>query len=101
MAKGNLSGQDGWLATVAKQRPLEAEEVLMLAVLEQAVSDLTDSSAEVREDARRYIYESGDDGMFGFHSVCSYFKLSPSAVRQALRSRTRERGRDSLYSHAA
>lgn len=102
MTRGSMTpSEGGMLATVARQRPLEAEESLMLAVLEQAVSDLSDSSAEVRADADQYIYKSGDEGMFSFHSVCAYFKLSPTAVRQALRVRRREKPRDSMLRNAA
>ncbi|HYD48151.1 MAG TPA: hypothetical protein VEB21_07385 [Terriglobales bacterium] len=102
MARGPVVQQGGeLLATVAKQRPLEAEEVLMLAVLEQAVADLGDSSPEVRADADAYIFASRDDGTFSFGNVCAYFKLSPTAVREALRARRQTRVKDSLLSRAA
>lgn len=101
MARGSVNQRSGELfATVARQRPLEAEEVLMLAVLEQAVADLGDSSQEVRADADAYIFANRDDGTFSFDNVCAYFKLSPTAVREALRSRRRERG-DSILRNAA
>jgi hypothetical protein len=79
----------GFLATVVKPRVLEAEELLMLAVLEQAVADLDDSAPEVRADADAYIFrDKADQGVFSFDTVCAYFKLSPQAVREALRLRT-------------
>lgn len=89
MARGRrLNTDSGFLATVVKPRALEAEELLMLAVLEQAVADLDDSAAEVRADADAYIFTNkSDHGVFSFDMVCAYFKLSPQAVRQALRSR--------------
>lgn len=90
MARGRTyHGDGGLLATVVKPRALEAEELLMLAVLEQAVADLDDSAAEVRADADAYIFRSkSEQGMFCFDTVCAYFKLSPQAVRQALRCRS-------------
>lgn len=89
MARVRMSHTDGgFLATVVKPRALEAEELLMLAVLEQAVADLHDSAPEVRADADAYIFAAkSDHGVFSFDAVCAYFKLSPEAVRQALRSR--------------
>lgn len=89
MARVRMSqGEGGLLATLVKPRALEAEELLMLAVLEQAVADLNDSAPEVRKDADEYIFaDKADPGVFSFEAVCAYFKLSPQAVRQALRSR--------------
>ena len=93
MARGRRINTDsGFLATVVKPRALEAEELLMLAVLEQAVADLDDSAPEVRADADAYIFRNGTDlNVFSFDAVCAYFKLSPQAVRQALRGRTPRR----------
>jgi hypothetical protein len=71
-----------------RSRPLESEEMLLLAVLEQAIADLDDTCPAVRADALAYMFSYGDDyGVFSFDSVCTYFKLSPGAVRQALRVR--------------
>lgn len=93
MARGRRINTDSaFLATVVKPRALEAEELLMLAVLEQAVADLDDSASEVRADADAYIFRNGaDHGIFSFDAVCGYFKLSPQAVRQALRARSPKR----------
>jgi hypothetical protein len=89
MARGRIfNTEGGFLATLVKPRALEAEELLMLAVLEQAVADLNDSAPEVRADADAYIFADRlDQGIFSFDAVCAYFKLSPEAVRQALRAR--------------
>ncbi len=82
------------LATDVKPRALASEEMLLLAVLEQAVGDLDHPSAAVRADADAYIFSGDRDfGIFSFGSVCAYFKLSASAVRQALRDRSHGRGR--------
>lgn len=93
--RNSLPARDGeFWTTVTKQRALDAEETLLLAVLEQAVADLDDSSADVRYDAERYIFRNRQqDGMFSFNAVCTHFKLSPDAVRDALRERRGPKGR--------
>lgn len=79
-----------------RRRALAAEELLMLAVLEQAVADLDHPCPAIRADADAYIFSYDPDySIFSFDSVCRYFNLSPSAVRQALKKRPRRplRGR--------
>jgi hypothetical protein len=77
-----------FLSTDLKPRALESEELLLLAVLEQAVADLDHPCPAVRADADAYIFTYDSDySVFSFDSVCAYFKLSPSAVREALRDR--------------
>ena len=98
MARGRV------LTTDMKPRALESEEMLLLAVLEQAVADLDNACPAVRADADAYIFSYDSDySIFSFDSVCAYFKLSPDAVRHALRNRqgrrTRQRGAD--YQSAA
>lgn len=100
----SLPAKDGeFWATVTNPRALEAEETLLLAVLEQAVADLDDASADVRYDAERYIFRNAADGMFSFTAVCAHFRLSPDAVRDALRDRRGPHGRvrDRRYRKAA
>jgi len=78
------------LLTVGRARALESEEMLLLAVIEQAIADLNDPCPAVRADALAYIYSyDGDYSIFSFDSVCAYFKLSAAAVRRALQTRTR------------
>jgi len=92
------------LTTDFKPRALESEELLLLAVLEQAVADLDNACPAVRADADAYIFSYDSDySIFSFDSVCSYFKLSPDAVRHALRARQsrRARGRNTDYQSAA
>lgn len=80
-----------WLATECRRRALTAEELLMLAVLEQALADLDHPCPAVRADADAYFFSYGPDySAFSFDSVCRYFHLSPSAVRAALRERMRK-----------
>jgi hypothetical protein len=88
MARGRF------LSTDTRPRALESEELLLLAVLEQAIADLDHSCPAVRADADAYIFSYDTDySMFSFDSVCAYFKLSPDAVRQALRARPGRRTR--------
>jgi hypothetical protein len=88
MARGRF------LSTDTRPRALESEEMLLLAVLEQAIADLDHSCPAVRADADAYIFSYDTDySMFSFDSVCAYFKLSPDAVRQALRGRQGRRHR--------
>jgi hypothetical protein len=83
-----------FLSTDLKPRALESEEMLLLAVLEQAVADLDHPCPAVRADADAYIFSYDSDySLFSFDSVCTYFKLSPGAVREALRDRRDRKGR--------
>ncbi|MFQ5666812.1 MAG: hypothetical protein ACE5I7_10325 [Candidatus Binatia bacterium] len=95
----------GWvLAAHTTPRALEPEELLLLAVLEQAVADLDHPCPAVRADADAYIFSYDSDySVFSFDSACRYFKLSPSAVREALRTRLscKTRGRAGRYRAAA
>ncbi|MBI4518277.1 MAG: hypothetical protein HY699_20955 [Deltaproteobacteria bacterium] len=69
-------------------RTLQAEELLMLAVLEQAIADLAHNCPAVRADAEAYFFNySPDSSAFSFDHVCSQFGLSPSAIRRRLRRR--------------
>jgi len=95
----------GWsLSTDLKPRALASEEMLLLAVLEQAVADLDHPCPAVRADADAYIFSYDSDySIFSFDSVCTYFKLSPAAVREAVRDRRgrRERTRAHGFKTAA
>jgi hypothetical protein len=74
-----------------RRRALAAEELLMLAVLEQAVADLDHPCPAIRADADAYIFSYDPDySVFSFDSVCRYFNLSPSAMRAALKKRSRQ-----------
>jgi hypothetical protein len=92
------------LLSEAKPKSLGAEETLLLAVLEQAVADLDHECPAVRADAEAYIFTYASDyTVFSFDSVCSYFKLSPEAVRRSLRARhvRKSRAKVSRYRVAA
>jgi hypothetical protein len=77
-------------------RALMSEELLMLAVLEQALADLGHHCAAVRADAEAYFFNyAADSSVFSFDAVCGQFGLSASAIRRKLRSQGAETRRPS------
>ncbi len=71
-------------------RTLMSEETLMLAVLEQAFSDLNSSCPAVRADAEAYFLAyDADSSAFSLDAVCAQFALSPAAIRDQVRRRLR------------
>ena len=73
-------------------RSLMSEEVLMLAVLEQAFSDLESGCPAVRADAEAYFLAyDADSSAFSLDAVCVQFRLSPSAIRSEVRRRLKQR----------
>lgn len=69
-------------------RSLGSEEFLMLAVLEQAFADLDSGCAAVRGDAEAYFLAyDADSSAFSLDAVCAQFRMSPSAIRGAVRRR--------------
>ncbi len=80
------------LAAQPRPRALKSEEVLMLAVLEQALADLDHSCPAVRADAEAYFLAYGlDSSAFSFEAVCAQFGFSPSAIRAVVREKIRAR----------
>lgn len=73
-------------ATQVEQRTLMSEELLMLAVMEQALADLRNTCPAVRADAQAYFFAyDPESSAFSFDAVCSQFGLSPSAIRSTIR----------------
>ncbi len=73
-------------------RSLMSEELLMLAVLEQAFSDLESGCPAVRADAEAYFLAyDADSSAFSLDSVCAQFRLSASAIRGEVRRRLKQR----------
>jgi len=69
-------------------RTFMSEELLMLAVLEQALSDLNHSCPSVRADAEAYFFNySAESSAFSFDAVCSQFGLSKSAICGQIRAK--------------
>lgn len=85
-----------------RQRVLEPEKDLMLAILEDAVRCFQDNilAQERRkkalfDEAEEWILETDRDWIFSFESVCETLGLDPPAVRQALlRLKRKTSGRD-------
>jgi hypothetical protein len=74
------------LGTQVEHRTLMSEELLMLAVLEQALADLRNTCPAVRADAEAYFFAyEPDSSAFSFDAICSQFGLSPSAIRRTIR----------------
>ena len=72
-------------------RNLMAEEVLMLAVFEQAFADLNSNCPAIRADAEAYFLAyRGDSSAFSLDAVCGQFSLSPEAIRSNIRMRLRK-----------
>ena len=83
-------------------RSLMAEETLMLAVLEQAFSDLTSSCPAVRADAEAYFLAyDADSSAFSLDAVCVQFRLSPAAIRDEVRRRLRAPAKSKALRQAA
>lgn len=73
-------------------RSLMAEELLMLAVLEQAFADLDSHCPAVRADSEAYFLAyDADSSVFSLDAVCAQFHLSPSAIRGEVRKRIKRR----------
>jgi hypothetical protein len=73
-------------------RSLMSEELLMMAVLEQAFADLDSNCPAVRADAEAYFLAyDADSSAFSLDSVCAQFKLSPNAVRCEVRRRLKRK----------
>lgn len=69
-------------------RSLMAEELLMLAVLEQSFADLDSHCPAIRADAEAYFLAyDADSSAFSLDAVCVQFHLSPSAIRGEVRKR--------------
>jgi hypothetical protein len=81
-----------------------AEEMLMLAVLEQALADLQSPCPAIRADAEAYFLAyKPESSAFSFEAACVQFKLSANAVRAEVRRRitARESARAGRLERAA
>lgn len=83
--------------TCKRTNPLLPEQELQLAVLTEAVSDLT-KFAEVRSQkqklassgAKEWILDDDPHWLFSFMSICESLGLSPSYLRKGLQGFLRE-----------
>ena len=80
------------LTPQVEPRTLMSEELLMIAVLEQAFADLDSACPAVRADAEAYFLAyDADSSAFSLDAVCVQFKLSPAAIREEVRRRLKHR----------
>jgi hypothetical protein len=73
--------------TVDNKRLPGPERKLMLAVLKVAIWDFTDRyhlRGARFEEARDWLFDRDNDGIFAFESVCEVLRLSPGKIRTAL-----------------
>lgn len=83
-------------------RQLRPEELLMLAVLEQAFVDIDSACPSVRADAEAYFFAyRANSSLFSLDAVCGIFNLSVSAIREEARRRLRRGQNGKMDSCAA
>ncbi len=79
------------LDRLTKRNVREAEEALMLAILEDAIDCFQKYSLARRgkgktlfQDAAEWILDEGSDWLFSFENVCEVLGLNPKYVREGL-----------------
>jgi len=95
-----------YLDSVRRTDPLEPEIGLLMALLQDAISDYR-KYAHARDrigqkrfcEADAWLMGSSDDWIFSFASVCEHLGLDPNYIRRGLREQ-REAESDSKPSHA-
>lgn len=90
-----------FLDTVRRSEPVEPEQALLLAILEDAIhnygkfSFARDRAGEERfHEAEHWIMRSKDQWIFSFENVCELLGFDPEYLRRGLRewkARTEER----------
>lgn len=83
---------------------LAGEEILMLAVLEQAFADLESACPAFRADAEAYFLAyPAESSAFSLDAICNRFGLSADAIRSLVRRRIKDRraGKSGPVAHAA
>jgi hypothetical protein len=97
--------------TFARKRDLEPEKRLLLAVLDEAIrcyrSQIFIGGRRFTE-VQSWLFSEDIDDTFSFRNICDVLNLSPSRIRQSLRTwkpsavrRSTHRTRRSARSHAA
>jgi hypothetical protein len=80
------------LTPQVEPRTLMSEELLMIAVLEQAFADLDSTCPAIRADAEAYFLAyDADSSAFSLDHCCVQFKLSAAAIRDEVRKRIGQR----------
>lgn len=98
----NMVQQHDLVTSAVGSRQLRPEELLMLAVLEQAFVDIDSSCPSVRADAEAYFFAyRPNSSVFSLDAVCGIFNLSVSAIREEARRRLRRGQHGKMTSCAA
>ncbi len=86
-----LSIEDEFLESLCNRRTSEAEERLMLAVLEDAIhcffqclSAKDEKKRRSFEDTEKWILGKNSDWIFSFESICETLEINPSCLRGKL-----------------
>lgn len=83
---------DQYIDTYRRQLPLEPEQRLVIAVLEDGINTFQDNCGaqnprkrRLFEEAEAWIFADAQDWIFSFSSVCALLNLSPDYLRRGLR----------------
>ena len=91
MSPENLEMDNEFLERVSKRSLREAEEGLMLAILEDAIACFKKyalarggKGKALFQEAERWIMDESSDWIFSFENICEVFGLDPRYVREGL-----------------
>jgi hypothetical protein len=97
-----------YLDTYRRQLPLEPEQRLVFAVLEDGIHAFQDNFGAAHskkrrlfEDAKAWIFTDDNDWIFAFSSICLLLNLDPDYVRRGLRQWQAARERSDKRAPAA
>lgn len=90
---------DQYLNTHRRQLPLEPEQQLVMAVLEDGINTFQDNCGaqhprkqRLFEEAEAWIFTDKHDWIFSFNTVCSLLNLDPNYLRRGLRQWQAQKG---------
>lgn len=90
---------DQYIDTYRRQLPLEPEQRLVIAVLEDGINTFQDNCGaqhpkkrRLFEEAEAWIFADQQDWIFSFSTVCSLLNLDPNYLRRGLRQWQAQRG---------
>ena len=70
-----------------KRNAITGEESLALAIVLQAMLDLTNDSEMIARSARAWVYDNNDQGLFSFKNCCALFDIDPDAARESIQTK--------------
>ena len=84
---------DQFIDTYKRQLPLEPEQRLLIAVLEDGINAFQDNwgatnprKRRLFEEAEAWIFAGENEWIFSFESVCGLLNLNPDYLRRGLRA---------------